>query len=286
MKKKVMSITRNQFLKTLGISAAATLTTVSGFSLTKGIAAPVKMDTTLNLGLTSYTLRNLTLDDVIKISKKLALNSVSLKSMHMPLEASADEIKSIAAKVREAGLTLYGAGVIYMKTAQEVQTAFDYASAAALDMIVGAPAHDLLPQVNELVKKYNIKLAIHNHGPGDKQYHSASDVYAKVKDLDKRIGLCMDIGHVVRIGEDPAALIEKYKDRLYDMHMKDEDKAVADGKAVEVGRGVIDIPAVIRALKKIKYQGCVAFEFEKDADDPTPGLAESVGYVRGVEKMV
>jgi sugar phosphate isomerase/epimerase len=107
-----------------------------------------------------------------------------------------------------------------------------------------------------------------------------------VKDLDKRIGLCIDIGHVVRIGEDPASLIEKYKDRLYDMHMKDEDKAVADGKPVEVGRGVIDIPAVIRALKKINYQGCVAFEFEKDGDDPVPGLAESVGYVRGVETMI
>lgn len=281
-----MSITRNQFLKTLGISAAATLTSVRGFALPKGIEPRAKPDSKLNLGLTSYTLRKFSLDDVIKISKRLALNSVSLKSMHMPLESSAEDIKSMAAKVRNAGLDLYGAGVIYMKTAKDVDAAFDYASAAELDMIVGAPAHELLPQVNDLVKKHNIKLAIHNHGPGDEQYHSPSDVYAKVKDLDKRIGLCMDIGHVVRIGEDPASMIDKYKDRLYDMHMKDENKAVADGKPVEVGRGVIDIPAVIRALKKINYQGCVAFEFEKDGDNPVPGLAESVGYVRGVARVV
>jgi sugar phosphate isomerase/epimerase len=281
-----MTITRNQFLKTLGISAAATLSGASGFAVAKSYVGPGKTDASLKLGLTSYTLRKFSLDDVIKISKKLALHSVSLKSMHMPLEASAEEIKSMAAKVRDAGLDLYGAGVIYMKTAKDVDTAFNYAAAANLAMIVGAPAHELLSQVNDLVKKYNIKVAIHNHGPGDDQYHSPSDVYAKVKDLDKRIGLCMDIGHVVRIGQDPVPMIEKYKDRLYDMHFKDVDKAVADGESVEVGRGVIDIPAVVRALKKIDYRGCVAFEYEKDGDDPIPGLAESVGYVRGVDTMV
>jgi sugar phosphate isomerase/epimerase len=281
-----MTITRNQFLKTLGISAAAAVTSASGFALPKSTFIPGKTGTTLKLGLTSYTLRKFSLDDVIKISKRLALHSVSLKSMHMPLEASTEEIKNIAAKVRDAGLDLYGAGVIYMKTAKDVETAFNYAAAASLDMIVGAPAHELLPQVNDLVKKFNIKVAIHNHGPGDDQYHSPSDVYAKVKDLDKRIGLCMDIGHVVRIGEDPAALIDKYKDRLLDMHMKDEDKAVADGKAVEVGRGIINIPAVVRSLKKANYQGCVAFEYEKEGEDTVVGLAESVGYVRGVATMI
>jgi sugar phosphate isomerase/epimerase len=206
--------------------------------------------------------------------------------MHMPLESSAEEIQSMAGKVRNAGLGLYGAGVIYMKSAQEVEAAFKYASLAGLEMIIGVPNHDLLPLVNEQVKKNNIKLAIHNHGPGDDLYKSPADVYAKIKDLDKRIGLCIDIGHVVRIGEDPVPMIEKYKDRLYDMHMKDVDKAVADGTSVEIGRGVIDIPKVIQALKKISYKGFVAFEYEKDADDPVIGLAESVGYVRGVMNAV
>jgi inosose dehydratase len=144
----------------------------------------------------------------------------------------------------------------------------------------------LLPQVNDLVKKHNIKLAIHNHGPGDDLYSSPNDVHARIKDLDKRIGLCIDIGHVVRIGQDPVPMIEKYNERVYDMHMKDVNKAEHDGTAVEIGRGVIDIPAVIKSLKKINYQGYVAFEYEKDGDDPVPGLAESVGYVRGVMKMV
>jgi sugar phosphate isomerase/epimerase len=281
-----MSITRNEFLKVIGLSATATLTGISGVSAqTKRNDHSINMDSSLKLGLASYTLRKFSLDDVIKISQRLGLASVALKSMHMPLESSADDIKKMAAKIRSAGLGLYGAGVIYMKTAQEAESAFNYAANAGLEMIIGVPNHELLPLVNELVNKHNIKLAIHNHGPGDDLYSSPSDVYAKIKSLDKRIGLCIDIGHVKRIGQDPVAMIEKYKDRLYDMHMKDVDKAEAEGTSVEIGRGIIDIPSVIKTLKKINYQGYVAFEYEKDGDDPVIGLAESVGYVRGIEKM-
>jgi len=280
-----MSLTRNEFLKVVGVSAAATLTSVTGFSVEAKNNDQPKIVSTLKLGLASYTLREFSLEDVIKISKRLGLNSIALKSMHMPLESSAEEIKSMADKIKSAGLTLYGAGVIYMKTAQEVESAFSYAAHAGLEMIVGVPNHELLPLVNEHVKKSDIKLAIHNHGPGDDLYPSPSDVYAKIKDLDKRIGLCIDIGHVKRIGQDPVAMIEKYKDRLYDMHMKDVNKAEADGTSVEIGRGIIDIPGVIKTLKKINYQGTVAFEYEKDGEDPVAGLAESVGYVRGIIKM-
>ena len=278
-----MSLTRNQFLKLVSVSAASSLT-LSGFA-----AQPLNSSnasaTNLNLGLASYTLRKFSLDQVISISKRLGLTSIALKSMHMPLESSAAEIQNMAGKVKSAGLTLYGAGVIYMKTKEEVETAFNYAVHAGLQTIVGVPNHDLLSFVNELVKKHNIRLAIHNHGPGDDLYRSPNDVYEKVKSLDKRIGLCIDIGHVVRIGQDPVPMIEKYSERLYDMHLKDIDKAEAEGGSIEMGRGIIDIPGVIKALKKINYQGVMALEYEKDADDPISGLAESVGYARGIMKM-
>jgi sugar phosphate isomerase/epimerase len=204
--------------------------------------------------------------------------------MHMPLEASAEEVKATADKFRAAGLKLYGAGVIYMKTPQEVETAFAYAANAGLEIVIGVPNHDLLSLAEAQVKKYNIKLAIHNHGPGDSLYHSPNDVWAKIKDLDKRVGMCIDVGHVVRIKEDPIPMISKYKERLYDMHLKDVNKGEEDGTPVEIGRGVIDIPGIIKALKKINYSNIVAIEYEKDGDDPIPGLAESMGYIRGVMK--
>ena len=280
-----MKYTRNEFLKFIGLTGAATLTSFTTHSEEKkNTATPPATD--LKLGLASYTLRKFSLDDVIKMCKRVGINNVAFKEMHMPLKASAEEIKDIAKKVRDAGLNLYGAGVIYMKTPEEVDNTFAYASNAGLEMIIGVPNHELLPQVNEQVKKYNIKLAIHNHGPGDLLYTSPDNVYEKIKDLDKRIGLCIDIGHVKRIGQDPVAKIEKYKDRLYDLHMKDVNKDVAEGTPLEIGRGIIDIPAVIKTLKKINYQGNVAFEYEKDGDDPLAGLAESVGYVRGVMRVV
>ena len=268
---------RKEFMRAAGLLPAAALLPAISF------AADTK--TTFELGLASYTLRTLDIDGVIKTATRLGLNSIALKSMHMPLEASAEEVKAVAGKVRAAGLKLYGAGVIYMKTQQEVENAFNYASAAGLDTIIGVPNHEFLPLVNDLVKKHNIRLAIHNHGPGDDLYHSPNDVYAKIKDLDKRIGLCIDVGHVVRIKEDPIPMIGKYKDRLYDMHMKDVNKAEEDGTPVEIGRGVIDIPGIIKALKKINYGYRVAIEYEKDSEDPIPGLAESVGYLRGIVRI-
>jgi sugar phosphate isomerase/epimerase len=193
----------------------------------------------------------------------------------------------IAQKVRDAGLKLYGAGVIYMTTPQEIIRAFEYASHAGLEMIIGVPNHELLPLAEEQVKKYNIKLAIHNHGPGDQLYSSPADAYEKVKGLDQRVGLCIDIGHVQRIGLNPIQMLEKYKDRLYDMHMKDVIKNDTQDLPAEIGRGMIDIPGVmIRALKKINYKGHVAFEYEKDGETPLAGLAESVGYVRGVIRTI
>ncbi len=240
----------------------------------------------LKFALASYTLRSFKLDEVIAMTKKVGLGSIALKSMHMPLDASADDVKGMAAKVREAGLQLYGAGVIYMKTDAEVNQAFAYAAAAGLEMIIGVPNHELLQLATEQVKKYNIKLAIHNHGPGDNLYSSPNDVWNQIKDLDPRVGLCIDIGHVVRIGQDPIPMIKKYKDRLYDMHLKDVNKAQNDGVPVELGRGVIDLPGVIKALKAIKYQSYVAFEYEKDGDDPLAGLAESVGYINGINRLV
>jgi len=272
------NITRKQFLRAAGLTSAVALAP----SITFARSADPK--STLTLALASYTLRSLKIDDVIKTLTRLEINNVALKSMHMPLEASADEIKAIAEKVRAAGIKLYGAGVIYMKTQQEVENTFNYAVAAGLETIVGVPNHDLLPLVNDLVKKHNIKLAIHNHGPGDDLYHSPNDVWAKIKDLDKRIGLCIDVGHVVRIKEDPIPMIAKYKERLYDIHLKDVNKGEDDGTPLEIGRGVIDIPGIIKALKKINYSYRVAIEFEKDGEDPIPGLAESVGYVRGIIK--
>jgi len=275
--------TRRRFLQAAGIGAVASLAgTSSSLGQVRGSAARRADKQRFQLGLASYTLRKFNLDDTLAMTKRVGLKYICFKSMHLPLDSTPAQIRAVVAKVKEAGLILYGGGVISMKKEDQVHNAFDYAKAAGMKVIIGVPALELLPLVNKKVKQYDIMVAIHNHGPGDKIYPTPASAYERIKDLDKRIGLCNDIGHTLRIGSDPIASAKKYADRLLDVHMKDVSEATAKGHGVEVGRGVIDIPKFLKMLIRIKYSGIVSFEYEKDADDPMAGLAESVGYVRGV----
>lgn len=276
-----MNISRKSFLQMLGASAAGA-TFIDGVKMWSPVPGGNLAD---RLGLASYTLRSFSLDQVIETMQRLHLKHVALKSMHLPLESSDEEIGRLAARVRAAGIELYGAGVIYMKTKEEVDNAFRYARAAGLQTIIGVPNHELLPQVNQLVKQYNIRMAIHNHGPGDELYPSPDSIMQKIKDLDERIGVCLDIGHAVRIGLDPVAEARRCGNRLYDIHLKDVSMAAAEGDSIEMGRGVIDIPAFLKALTRLKYQGVLGLEYEKDGKDPFLGLAESVGYCRGILRV-
>jgi len=235
-----------------------------------------------NLGLASYTFRKFPTEQAIAMTKRLGLKFISFKDFHMPLNGTPEQIEKTVAKVKEAGLFLYACGVIYMKTEVEVQQAFDYAKAAGIKMIIGVPNYELLGLVEKKVKEYDIKVAVHNHGADYKLYPSPASVYERVKDLDKRIGLCIDVGHTQRAGIDPSEAVEKFADRLLDIHIKDESSATTEGTTVEMGRGVIDLVKLMRTLIKIQYSGVAAFEFEKDENDPLAGVAESVGYTRGI----
>jgi inosose dehydratase len=286
---------RREFIKLAGVGAAASALPLAT-SQTEAmrmmpanrdkVEARQKAQARLKLGLASYTCRNLNLEKTLAACKKIGLKYVCFKSMHLPLNASQAQIQGTLTKVKKAGLALYGGGVIYMKNEAQVKQGFEYAQAAGMDTIVGVADPPLLPLVDRMVKQYNIKLAIHNHGPGDKTYPTPESAYVKVKKFDKRIGLCMDIGHTQRYGADPSDSAERFADRLHDIHIKDVSEASAKGHCVEMGRGVIDIPRFLKTLLKINYSGIVSYEYEKDANDPIPGLAESVGYTRGVLTVI
>jgi inosose dehydratase len=169
-----------------------------------------------------------------------------------------------------------------MTTPAEVERAFAYAKAGGMEVIIGVPNYELLPLVEKKIKDTGIKLAIHNHGPGDPHYPTPASAYEKIKGMDPRLGLCLDIGHSKRAGVDPSAAAEALASRILDVHLKDVSAASKDGAPVEIGRGVIDIPKFLRTLVKLNYRGTTSFEYEKDAKDPLAGLAESVGFVRGI----
>ena len=184
--------------------------------------------------------------------------------------------------VKAAGLKLYAGGVISMSSDAAIRQAFEYAKAAGMQRIVVTLPPQMLAAVNAKVQQYDLAVCIHNHGPEDKTWPTPMSIYEKIRDLDPRVGLCMDIGHTVRAGADPSETALRCADRLFDLHMKDVSAATIQGHGVVVGRGVIDIPKLLKTLVAIHYTGVVSFEHEEDPRDPLPGLAESVGYVKGV----
>jgi len=234
------------------------------------------------IGMAGYTFAQLSLDKMIEIMKRVGVTNLSLKEMHLPLNSTREKIEETIGKLKSAGINVYTVGVVYMRTKESVDQAFEYAKMAGVKMIVGAPNTELLPHVGQKIKEYDFRLAIHNHGPDNPLYPNATDIWNHIKDLDPRIGICIDIGHTTRDGQNPSVDILKYKSRIYDIHIKDVDKPSKDGKTLEMGRGVIDIPGFVATLRKIRYTGKCSLEFEKDMKDPAAGIAESIGYFKGV----
>jgi inosose dehydratase len=233
------------------------------------------------LGVASYTFREFSLEAALAMTTRVGLSRISIKDVHLPLDSPDLAVAAAVRRIRDARIVPYGCGVVYMKTPAEVERAFAYAKAGGMEIITGVPDHGLIPLAEKMVQASGIKLAVHNHGPGDPLYPTPQSVYDRVKGLDPRLGLCLDIGHSLRSGVDPAEAAEACGDRLLDVHLKDVTAASREGGPVEMGHGVLDIPGFLRALVKIGYAGTASFEYEKDGEDPLPGLSESVGYVRG-----
>ncbi len=237
----------------------------------------------LKVGVASYTLRKLPLDAAIQAIQRVGLQYVSIKDFHLSLKSTAEERRAVAQKFKAAGITPLSCGNITMQNDEaNVRAAFEYARDIGLPTIVCSPHPDSMPILDRMVKEFDIRLAIHNHGPEDKKFPSPYDVWKAVEPYDARIGLCIDVGHTARANVDPAEAILKCRARLYDLHLKDISDIGPKNIAREVGRGVLDIKLVLHALLEIKYSNLVAFEYEKDENDPLPGLAESVGYTKGL----
>jgi sugar phosphate isomerase/epimerase len=272
---------RRNFFRVTGLAIAATAVpewTKASVPEILGSKSVIKFD----LGVASYSLRKFSQEEAIDMILRCGVKRICFKSMHLPLDSDSTAINKATALCKEKGVDLYGGGVIYMKSKEQVDQAFEYAKTANMQMIVGVPNHELLEYVEGKVKKYDIKLAIHNHGPGDKLYPSAQSAYDLIKNLDKRMGLCIDIGHTKRINRDPEQDVKDYLDRVHDIHIKDVTKAAKDGKTCIIGRGVIDFPSFLKAIVDLDYSGSLALEYEAEGDDPLPGMMESFGYIKGI----
>lgn len=271
---------RRGFIQQSALGLAATV--ASPFALQA--AAPMA-STDLQTGIAGYTFNKFDVEKSIAMMKRVGVEYLSLKDFHLPLNSTPEKIQSVLSSFSSSGIKVYAVGVIYMKTEQAVDEAFEYAKKVGVPLIVGVPNPELLDYTEKKVKETGIRIAIHNHGPEDKLYPSPKNAWDLIKSRDPRVGLCLDIGHSLRAGTEPSKAIREYKSRLFDLHIKDVASTAKDAKAVEIGRGAINFPAVVKALRDIKFQGICSIEFEKDMSDPLPGIAESVGFFRGVSTL-
>jgi len=238
----------------------------------------------LRLGLASYTFRNFTRAQLIGFMEQLHVSDLNAKDVkdHLPMdpEAEAQALAGYAA----AGIKLHAAGVIYFKGDDaDMRSKFEYARRAGVPvMVVGDPTPPMLPHIENCVKEFDIRVAIHNHGPEDKYFPSPFEVLKAVKGLDQRIGCCMDVGHAARAGANLVDAIHACGPRLYNVHVKDltsfEDKA----SQVPVGEGILPFREMFAALIAIRYEGFVDLEYEVHPDDPMPGVISSYAYMRGL----
>lgn len=260
------------------LTAAAALTAASKVSLGQIRNAAGE----LKLGVASYSLRKLSRQQAIEVLKKLKISNVSIKSFHLPYELSQVELKSGGDEFRNAGIDVLSGGNIDLKDPAQLRNMFEYAKHAGIPMMVCAPSHETMDQVEALVKEYDIRIAIHNHGPEDSQFPSPESALLAVAGRDYRMGLCVDIGHTTRTGADVVEWIRRSGPRLFDVHVKDLRDLLDSGSQCVVGEGAMPIVAIFQELKRMNYQGGVMLEYEIDADDPLLGMAQSVSYMRGI----
>jgi sugar phosphate isomerase/epimerase len=237
----------------------------------------------LKLGVASYSMREFTLDQALEMARALGVRHMTFKDVHIPRTDPPEVTRALRAKIEAAGITIMGGGTITMsKDPATIEKDFVYAKNAGFPLIYISPDPAGLDTIERLAKTYDIKAAIHNHGPEDKHWPRPQDAYAAVKSRDRRLGLCIDVGHTLRTGTDPVEACRECRDRLYDMHVKDLAVKSDKESQVEVGRGVIDFPALFKTLIEIGYQGQVGLEYEIKAKNPLPGMIESMAYMRGV----
>ena len=247
----------------------------------------------MRLGMAGYTFNKFKLEPTLEMLKKVDVHYLCIKDFHLPLKSADDEIAAFHAKCKSYDVTGYGVGPIYMGSPEEVSNAFTYARRVGVKTLVGVPykmvekkrvaSLELLKVIDEKVREFDIKYAIHNHGPDMPElFPSAESAMEMIQNMDKRVGLCLDIGHEFRDGKDPIKAMRDFADRVHDIHLKNVTSPDKKGRAAELPRGVIDLLAFVRVLRKVQYPGMCSLEFEKDMDNPLAGVAECVGYFRGL----
>ena len=272
----MMAMNRRHLIGTM-LGAAASSAVLRSQSATSQ-PGPIK------LSVATYSLREFQRDLAIRMIHDMGISYADVKEFHLPQNDSPAQLAAGRRAFDKAGIDVIAGGNITLNEDSEtgLRPHFEYARLCKLPIMVCAPRHENLALVEKLAKEFDVRIAIHNHGPEDKQFPTPRSVLDAVKNMDARMGLCIDIGHTARTGDDIVEAIQMAGPRLYEMHFKDlRDKGAKESQCI-VGQGVLPIPAIFNALRKVGYKGVCSLEYEIEEDNPLPGMQQSFAYMRGV----
>jgi inosose dehydratase len=245
------------------------------------------------IGIQSYTFRNFNLEQTLQRIHDLGLHYVEFYNAHVPLNSTPEQIRAVLARCRELEITPVGFGVErFTSDAQANMRKFELARALGVRYLSADPDPDSFDNLERLVAEYNIAIAIHPHGPEGPRdnprlhrWYSAEVIMEAVRNRHRLIGSCLDTGHLIRSAQapfnrrlDPAAQVRTMGDRNFAMHLKDHDNR--NRTDVVFGRGVLDVPAVLRALRAVRFNGHISIEYEANPNNPVPDLQACIGVVR------
>src|SRR5262245_20086309 len=244
----------------------------------------------------SYTFRKFSLDKAVTTIGKLGIPYVEFFRQHVPLESKPEQIQSVLRLCKDNGVTPIAFGVEgFSKDHDANKKKFEFAKALGVTALSADPDPDSFDSLDKLCEEYRIAIAIHPHGPSGKggrhRWWSAETILAAVKDHHELIGTCLDTGHLIRMAQleeklDPAQQVRVMGKRNFGMHLKDHDNRRKTDVLYGQDGGVLDVPAVLKALREVEFAGYVAIEYEAKPDDPTDDVKALVGIVReSVKKL-
>ncbi len=294
---------RRNFMKAGLLAAVASGNAVAETPLTPESRGKVSF----RLGMAGYTYNKFTIDQTLEALEKFGIHFLCVKDFHLPLQSTAAEIAAFRKKCEDRGVTPYGVGPIYMQTEDEAKRAFDYAAALGVPTLVGVPwkpnpdggtqwnkrcqSPELCAKVSVLCERYDIRFAIHNHGRNPKTgapnlFGAPADVWEVVKELDRRMGICMDIAYTFADGFDPAEEIRKYAARLFDCHFRNISDPTNGSSGTNSSDGKIDYLKVVKALAATGYEGVCGIELANAFPSNPEWIPLSIGYFKGLMDSV
>jgi sugar phosphate isomerase/epimerase len=272
-------IARRRFLK---LSAAAALgATFFDAPAILHANALVKEDDPFGgfpLGAQSYSLRNYNLVEAVRHLQGMGLHYVEMFSKHLDPNADDAGTKKVLDLLKDADITLNAHGVNgFTKDHAANRKVFEFAKRAGIKNITANPEKDAFDSLDKLCEEFDIRIAIHNHGPGA-LYDKISDVTSVIKDRHKNIGACIDTGHFIRSKEEPVKAVHALKGRVFGLHIKDEEKQDGSSHNVIIGTGHLDLVGLFSALKETEFpaDGAISLEYEANPENPIDDMKQCI----------